>query len=226
MLRPTKPRQQAHSRRILCGGAMAFAFGIAVPAQAQVISSGGTTRADVQLGFIGTVRNSIMLTITGTGSTEINPATSAIMPTHAAGTINFGTFNTRLQPGPTNGQGYRVNLPAPGAVVAATLDAMLTYNGAATATMTVRRLNPVAGPPDVPLADLRVAAPALVTWSAGTDGAQVPAANQPGYNLCTSSGDATCINEKPYPHSLAVFLPDSRSAGAFTTVVLYDGTMP
>jgi hypothetical protein len=124
MLRPMKKRQPARARRLLVGGAVAFWLGFAAPAQ--VISNGGPTRADVQLGFIGTVRNSIMMTIVGTGATAINPATSAIMPTPAAGTIDFGSFTTRLQPGPTNGQGYRVSLPAPGVVVVATLDAMLT----------------------------------------------------------------------------------------------------
>lgn len=205
---------------------MVLLLALRATASAQVISNGGASRAPVQLGFTGTVRNSIMMTIVGTGTTSLDPATSAIMPTRAAGTIDFGTFNTRLQPGPSKGQGYRVSLPAPGAVVAATLEAMLTYNGATTATLTVARANPIVGPSDLPLTHLRVSAPAPVVWTTGVDGTQVPAAGQPGFDLCLSSGDATCLSEKPYSHSLALYLPDSHPAGAFTTVILYEGTMP
>ncbi|MBN2576681.1 MAG: hypothetical protein JXP73_19100 [Deltaproteobacteria bacterium] len=221
-----KKRQPARARRLLVGGAVAFWLGFAAPAQSQTIRNTGTDNTQVDLGFVGNVRNSIILTIIGTGATTITNEVTSGMPTHASATIEFGTFATQLQPPPSNGTGYRVSLPSPGAVVAATLDAMVTYNGATTASLTVSRLVAAGGPPDVPLADLRVASPALATWTSGTEGAQVPDAGLPGYDLCTASGDPTCETGKPYNHSLAVFLPDNRAAGPFTTVVVYTGTMP
>lgn len=206
--------------------AIACWLGLTSAALAQMIRNSGATRAQVDLGFIGNVRNSILLTVIGTGTTVLTNSVSAAMPVHATATINFGTFNTLLRPPPATGQGFRVALPTPGAVVAATLDAMVTYNGAATATLTVSRLGVAGGLPDIPLTDLRVASPALATWTSGSDGVQVPNAGLPGYNLCTAAGDLTCQNAKAYLHSLAVFIPDSRPAGPFTTVVVYEGTMP
>jgi hypothetical protein len=205
---------------------LALGLALSAQAQAQTLRNAGTDRAQVDLGFIGNVRNSIMLTVLGTGSTVLTNGASVGMPVHATATIDFGAFSTILRPGPATGLGYRVTLPSPGAVVAATLAAMVTYNGAPTAALTISRLSPAGGLPDLPLSDLRVASPALVSWTAGTNGAQVPDAGLPGFNLCTAAGDLTCETGKPYPHSLAVFIPDSRPAGPFTTVVVYQGTMP
>lgn len=180
----------------------------------------------MNLGFTGIVRNSIMLTITGTGTTTVTAQTNAISPAVASGTIAFGNFSTLLQPPPTNGSAYRVALPTPGAVIAATLDAIVTYNGAPTASIGVARRVLAGGAPDVPLANLRVASPALASWTSGAQGAQVPDAGSLGYNICTAAGDLTCVNGKPYNHSLAVFVPDTQPAGAFSTTVVYTGTMP
>jgi hypothetical protein len=219
-------RTRSHARSAILGTAVACVLGFAVPAQAQTIRNTGVNRTQVDLGFVGNVRNSIILTIIGTGTTTISGEQSRGMPTHASATIDFGTFSTQLQPPPSNGTGYRVALPSPGAVVAATLDAMVTYNGAATASLTVGRLMPAGGLPDVPLADLRVASPALATWTAGTQGVPVPNAGLPGYNICTAAGDLTCLNAKPYNHSIAMFLPDTRLAGPVTTAIVITGTMP
>ena len=207
-------------------GVAVLLLGLSASAQAQTIRNSGANRAQVDLGFIGNVRNSIILTIVGTGTTTISGEVSRGMPTHASATINFGSFSTQLQPPPANGTGYRVSLPSPGAVVAATLEAMVTYNGQSTASLTVARLYAAGGVNDIPLPDLRVACPALATWTSGSQGAQVPNAGLLGYNLCTAAGDLTCQTGKPYTHSLAIFLPDTRPAGPFTTVVVYEGTMP
>lgn len=214
------------SYRTRVGGIVALTVGLAASAQAQTLRNSGTNSAQVDLGFIGNVRNSILVTVFGTGATVLTNGPSVGMPVHAAGTINFGSFSTLLQPPPATGLGYRVALPSPGAVVTATLDAIITYNGATTAALTVARLSPAGGLPDIPLGDLRVASPALVTWTAGTQGAPIPNPGLPAFDLCTAAGDLTCESGKPYPHSLAVFIPDSRPAGPFTTVVVYQGTMP
>ena len=119
-LRPTSPRSRARTGRILLGGTLAFLVGLAPPARAQMIRNSGTNRTQVDLGFVGNVRNSIILTIAGTGTTSISAQVSRGMPTHSSATIDFGSFSTQLQPPPGNGTGYRVALPSPGAVVAAT----------------------------------------------------------------------------------------------------------
>ena len=225
-LYPTNARSQARARRTLFVGAIVFVVGVSSSAQAQTIRNSGTNSADVDLGFIGNVRDSIILTIIGTGTTTLTGMASQAMPTHASATVDFGTFSTQLNPAPSNGEGYRVTLPSPGAVVTATLEAMVTYNGATTASLTVGRLVAAGGLPDIPLADLRVASPALATWTSGLQGTQVPDASSPGYDICIAAGDTTCQTGVAYTHDLAVFLPDSRPSGQFTTVVLYQGTMP
>jgi hypothetical protein len=208
--------------------AFLLALAVASPAvaNAQTITNSGANRTQVNLGFTGIVRNSVMLTVTGAGTTTITGSTSATMPVRATGTVDFGSFSTLLNPPPANASASRVALPSPGAVVAARLNAIITYNGAATATITVGRVSPAGGAPDVPLTSLRVASPALAFWSSGTQGTQVPDAGMPGYNLCTAAGDLTCQNGKAYTHSLAIFVPDTQKAGPFTTAVVYSGTMP
>jgi hypothetical protein len=195
-------------------------------AQAQTIQNSGANQTQVRLGFVGIVTNSVLISIVGFGTTTFNSTASAAMPTHARATINFGSFTTLLQPPPANGTGHRVLLPAPGAVVVATLDAFIDYNGAAAASLTVGRAAAAGAPPDVPLANLRVASPSRATWTAGNQGVQIPNFGLPGFNICTATGDTTCIATKSYLHDLAVYVPDSQVAGPFSTVVLYTGTMP
>jgi hypothetical protein len=195
-------------------------------ARAQTIQNDGINQTQVRLGFVGIVTNSVLITIVGFGSTTLSSSTTVAMPTHAQATIDFGTFTSLLQPAPSNGAGYRVLLPQPGAVVVATLDAFIDYNGATTASLTVGRAAAAGGPPDVPLANLRVASPSLATWTAGNQGVQVPNFGLPAHNICTATGDATCIAAKSYVHDLAVFIPDAQASGPFSVTTLYTGTMP
>jgi hypothetical protein len=195
-------------------------------ARAQTIQNRDVNQTQVQLGFIGMVTNSVLITIVGFGTTTISAMASAAMPTHATATVDFGTFSTLLKPPPANGAGYRVALPAPGAVVVASLDAVIDYNGATSATLTVGRAAPAGTAPDVPLANLRIASPSLASWTTGDQGVQVPDFGQPGYDICTATGDTTCIATKSYVHDLAVFVPDAQATGPFSTVALYTGTMP
>ena len=225
-LHPTLKAQKGRSQRRLAVALFALAVALPTLAQAQTIQNSGANRAQVRLGFIGTVTNSVLISIVGFGTTTFNSTSSAAMPTHAQGTINFGTFSTLLQPPPANATGYRVALPAPGAVVVATLDALIDYNGAVTASLTVGRAAPAGGAPDVPLANLRVASPALGSWTSGSQGVQVPNFGLPAYNICTATGDTTCLAAKSYVHDLAVYVPDSQAAGPFTSTILYTGTMP
>ena len=48
--------------------------------------------------------------------------------------------------------------------------------------MTVTRKNAAGAAPDVPLANLRIASPALATWTSSTNGVQVPNAGFAGFN--------------------------------------------
>lgn len=223
-LRVPSIRRDPFCRCFLAAAACALLLAPTV-ARAQTIRNSGLNDAQVDLGFQGNVRNSVILTVIGTASTVLTGDPPTAMPAHAQGRVDFGSFTTMV-PMPATGTGYRVALPSPGAIVVATLDAMITYNGATTASITVGRLNPVGGVTDVPAADLRVASPAIAPWTAGTQGAQIPLSGMPGLNICTAAGDLTCQNGVPYTHNLAIFLPDTRPAGAFSTVVVYTGAMP
>jgi hypothetical protein len=225
-LRPPHTAETARSPRGFVAATLLLVTALSSTAQAQTIQNSGANQTQVRLGFIGTVSNSVLITVVGMGTTTFNSGSSATMPAHAQGTINFGTFSTLLQPPPTNGAAFRVALPAPGAVVVATLDALIDYNGSVTASITVGRRSAAGAAPDVPLANLRVASPALGAWTSGNQGAQVPDFGQPGYDLCTARGDATCISAKSYVHDLGIYLPDTQAAGPFSTVILYTGTVP
>jgi hypothetical protein len=208
--------------------ACALTVGLASRAQAQAVVNSDTAPGDtsVQVGFNGIVDSSIQLTIVGTGPTTLSNIVSALAPTHASATINFGSFTTLAPWLANNANGYRTTSGTDGAIVAARLLASVTYNGASTASILLGRAVPAGAAPDVPLANLRVASPPLATWTAGTNGTQIPDAGQLGYDLCVAAGDATCQNGLDYPHQLAVFVPDGQVGGAFTTVVVYTGTAP
>ena len=209
-------------------GAALLTFALIAPSntRAQTIQNHGVNQAQVRLGFVGMVTNSVLISIVGSGTTTLSNPQDATMPTQAQATIDFGTFTSLLQPPPANGTGYRVLLPAPGAVLVATFEAFIDYNGATTASLTVGRAAPAGGPPDVPLGNLRVASPSLVSWSAGDQGVAVPNLGQPAFDICTATGDATCIAAKSYVHDLAIYLPDAQAAGPFSVTTLYTGTMP
>lgn len=194
--------------------------------RAQTIQNTGVNQTQVRLGFVGTVSNTVLISIVGFGSTTLSNPQDATMPTHAQATIDFGTFTSLLQPPPANGAGYRVLLPAPGAVLVATFEAFIDYNGSTTASLTVGRAAVAGGPPDVPLNSLRVASPSLASWTAGDQGVAVPALGQPAFDICTATGDVTCIAAKSYVHDLAIYLPDAQAAGPFSVTTLYTGTMP
>jgi len=225
-LRPPTAAEKTRSKPA-CAAAILLLFAVGFPTivRAQTIQSGSANQTQVRLGFIGTVSNSVVMTVMGMGTTTVNGGTAA-MPTHAQGTIDFGTFSTMLQPAPANGTAYRVALPAPGAVLVATVDAVIDYNGYTTGSLTVGRRSAAGAAPDVPLANLRVASPSLGSWTSGNQGAQVPDFGLPGYDLCTAQGDATCAATKSYVHDLAIYIPDTQAAGPFSTVILYTGTVP
>jgi len=197
-----------------------------IPAAKAQVSPVGTNRGQGQIGIGGRVVNEVVLAVSGSGSTVLSGASLAQGPGRASGTIDFGSFSTLLQPGPTNGQGFRVALPSAGVVVTATLSATIFYHGSPSATITVSRQNLASSLPDLPLSGLRIASPAIGTWTSGQQGTQVPNAGLPGFNPCQAAGDITCIHGKPYRHSLALFLPDTRPAGPFSTTILYSGTVP
>jgi hypothetical protein len=180
---------------------------------------------NLEVSFNGIIESSIQMVIVGTGNTSITATAIAAQPIHSAGTIDFGAFTTTQPQFVANADGYRITGATPGAIVAAKLMATVTYNGATTASMTVERLVLAGGGGDVPLANLRIASPALATWPDFTGGVEVPDAGQPGYDLCQAQ-DVTCTSATPYEHQLAVWLPDSQLSGPFSTVVLYSATTP
>ena len=226
-LRPNKTARAGRGKRAFAAALfLVFASASSSAARAQTIQNSGANQTQVRLGFNGIVANSVLINIVGFGTTTFNSTSNSAMPIHAQGTINFGTFSTLLQPPPANGNGYRVALPAPGAIVVATLDATIDYNGAATASITVGRRSAAGAAPDVPLANLRVASPSLGAWTSGGQGVQVPNFGLPAFNICTATGDATCLAAKSYVHDLAIYIPDTQAAGPFSTILLYTGTMP
>ncbi|MFN0063532.1 MAG: hypothetical protein ACKVPX_13570 [Myxococcaceae bacterium] len=195
-------------------------------ARAQIVSSGGSSPQDLQIQFNGIISTTVMINVSGAGPTTLTGTTTALQPTRAVGTIDLGTFNSVLPGSSVNCDAYRASSGTPGAILAASMLATVTYNGSTTASVTVMRRNPVGALPDIPLANLRVSSPGLPAWSTGTDGTAVPSSAGPGLDICTLAGDPTCVNGVGYLHQLAVFVPDTQLSGPFSTTVLYTATSP
>ena len=60
---------------------------------AQTLQNSGPNRTNVQLGFIGVVSNSVLITVMGFGSTTLSSATNSAYPVHARGTIHAAAID-------------------------------------------------------------------------------------------------------------------------------------
>jgi hypothetical protein len=102
------------------------------------------------------------------------------------------------------------------------LTAELVYNGLALgADMTIERATDFGTVLTDDVADLYYGSAAQTWLVNGTDGTAIPdpTAAAP-INVCGGA----CASGAAQAHQLAVFIPDSRGAGSFTTVVTYTGT--
>lgn len=178
--------------------------------------NGGIVEIDVR----GTVVSSVSLNVTGAPGTVLSGTSSATSPTAAVGTLDFGSFSTQT-PSAANNTTFAGRTAAnTGAIVAGSLTATLTYSGALTGSITVQRKTiPVVGTSDIQAGNLRVASPALASWTAATDGTAV---GNPGTTTDICSG--SCTSGTGYTHQLAVYIPDTQAFGLFTSVVTYTGT--
>ncbi|MFN0063531.1 MAG: hypothetical protein ACKVPX_13565 [Myxococcaceae bacterium] len=195
-------------------------------ALAQTATGSGTAGAgnggQVEITITGVVTSSVSLDIVGTGTTALAGTTSGANPVAGTGTLDFGTFSTQNAAAATNTSFAGRTALNDGAIVAGSLSATLTFNGATTGTVTVARQAAAGALPDVPAGNLAVATPALAGWTAITDGTAIP---NPGTSVDVCTGVAgACNSGQAYVHELAVFVPDTQAAGAFSTVVTYTGT--
>lgn len=194
----------------------------------QTVTNVGDTQTGVNITFTGIIQSSVALTLTGKDLTTLSGTANAVNDP-ATGTVDFGSFSVLGPLTVTNGQITRTSSGTSGVLVIADLIATLVYQGTTTGTILVTRASAAGAPPDVPLANLRIASPPLplAAWTSETSGTQVPDASAPGFSLCTANGrDTTCQDAVAYDHQLAVFVPQTQPAGDFSTVVLYSGTAP
>ncbi|MBN2576682.1 MAG: hypothetical protein JXP73_19105 [Deltaproteobacteria bacterium] len=201
-------------------GSAALLF--ATTAQAQVTSTSAagasppTAAVDIQL--MGTLQSALVLTIAGQDATNvISGSANNTMPTRSTANFDFGTFNTQST-ALTNGSIHRVTAATAGAFAVAALNATATISGSggnATVTLT---LGAAGGTSPIAAGNTRYADGAGA-WATSADGTVLDAVP---VGLCPVGG---CISGTPVPHELAVFLPDTQTAGNFTQVVSYDATL-
>ncbi len=189
-------------------------------AQAQVTST-GTNSGSVDLTLQGTIVSSLVLEIDGAGSTTLNPVTSATMPTISTASVDFGSFSTQSA-SLTNGKIVRTTAGTAGAFAVAELSAKATFAGGPTAANINLTLGTAVG---IAAGNTRVQRSLPASWVDSAAGATITAA-APGTSICPN-GDASggdCTSGTAYGHELAVFIPDTQTAGNFTQVVRYTAT--
>jgi len=185
----------------------------------QGTGGGAAPAANIDITLTGTIESSVQLTIDGASLSAETNVTGA--PSTAI--VDFGTFSTTTPLGSIGADvAARSTSGTPGLFVGAELTATLTYSGTSTGSISIERAAAAGAAPDVPAGNLRFGA-AGTTWAdAATSGSAIADPGVAAVDLC----GGTCTNTTAYPHELAVFVPDTQAAGAFTTVVRYTGTAP
>lgn len=192
-------------------------------AQAQTVTGTGLAGAGngptAEITISGTVTSAVTLDIVGvTGVTTLSATNNTVNP--PVGTIALGTFSALNPSSATNARvAARTTSGATGAILAASLDATLTYSGATTGTITIARKAAAGALPDIPAGNLRFALGDATTWAATPAGTNVP---NPGSSVNACGGNAASATA--CRHELAVFIPDTQVSGAFSSVVVYTGT--
>ena len=208
-------------------GTMAIGMIMALgPAQAQVTST-GTTSGIVDLSLIGTIQSSLVLAIDGTGTTVLNPIVSAVMPAHSTATVDFGTFSTQTA-ALANGKIVRTAAGTIGAFAVAELNATATFSGnagGAAASNINLTLGAAGGSSPIAAGNTKVQRVLPANWTNSANGTALTAV-APGASVCPNGNNATgnCASGIANGHELAVFIPDTQSAGNFTQVVTYTAT--
>jgi len=195
-------------------------------AQAQVTSTGTTTGA-VDLTLMGTIQSSLVLAIDGTGTTVLNPVTSAVMPAVSTATVDFGTFSTQTA-ALANGKIVRTTAGTIGAFAVAELSATATYSGnaggAAAANINLT-LGAAGGSSPIVAGNTKVQRTLPANWTNSANGTTITIA-APGTSICPNGNNTTgnCASGVGVGHELAVFVPDTQAAGNFSQVVRYTAT--
>jgi hypothetical protein len=203
-------------------GSAALCF--ATTAQAQVTSNSeagiATPVAGVDITLTGTIQSALVLTVSGTASNLLTgPGAAVDMPVRAAGTFEFGTFNTAQQTPLANGRLVRAGT---GAFAVASLVARVAITGSTNNASVLMSTVADASGGGSPIAagNVRFARPGLA-WDAAGMGTNL-AFGAAGVEFCPASG---CLNATDYVHDLALYIPDTQAAGSFTQVISYDASI-
>lgn len=205
------------------------------PSLAQTVQSTGAN-AGLDVTLRGTITSSIAISVTG--SVDQNGGrTTNITGSGPTGVVDFGTYDL---PGPlTNGDKHRVNSNPKGNYLVATLTVMTTFSGGGTtnAAVDIQRANPCGGPPDVSCAgngslfyakmlprrpNQKASWPKWSRYPETNPGVFVMPLST--YVPGTGNLDNLMQNGDSMDHQVAVWIPDSLPAGAFSTVVTYTAT--
>jgi hypothetical protein len=177
-------------------------------------AGGGGAQVTVQ--FNATLQNAITLTLIGIPD---GAATTSITGNNIpAGTVNFGNFNTLCNPAITNGECVRSAAASPtqGAHLVASFRATVAFSGAASADVGISKN--VGG---VTAFGLKYATGLTTAWTNSGDGTNMldPLAVAAENNLGNAVPSGQAID-----HQVALFFPDTTTAGAYTTTVRWTAT--
>lgn len=206
-------------------GSVALLF--ATSAYAQVTSNsdpnppvpGAPPVAGVDITLLGSIQSALVLTVSGTvGNNLVGPGAPVDMPARAAGTFDFGVFNTAQVTPLGNGTLRRAGA---GAFAIASLSARVTITGSANnASVLMSTVADAVGSSPIANGNTRFSRPAAA-WNAIGDGT-VLTNGAAGVEFCPVGG---CVTATDYPHDLAVYIPDTQAAGNFAQVVSYDASI-
>ncbi len=190
---------------------------------AEGISTNYSARQVVEVPVKGVLVSSVRLDVSGAGATVLTNTSAPTNSPASIGTLDFGTFSSQT-PETTSNTTFagRARVGTPGVIMAGSFTARLTFSGADRGTLNVSRKVSAGALPDIPANNLRMASPALETWTQASDGINIP---NPGSSVAVCTGAfGACTSGTAYLHQIAVFVPDTQAAGAFSSVVVYTAT--
>jgi len=180
----------------------------------------GGSGAQVTVTLNATLGNAIQLTLDGATAGGV---VTAVTPTGGAtGTVGFGNFDTLCSTGVTTGRCIPTATGTSGAHLVAAFTATVSFSGAASADLGISR-NAAAGasPPDVAAANLKYAAGVATDWTDSGSGAALP---NPLAVVGENNLGAALASGAMVDHEVAMFFPDTSTAGAYSTTVRWTAT--
>jgi hypothetical protein len=231
-------RRNSHSLWIAVCAALLGGLLLPIRQSAAQITARGSSQGLVDLTLTGTVTSSIAISVTGSVDLQRGVAT-VITGNGVQGVVNFGTYNLAGMPLTGDKQTVPIAGGGPGSYLVATLTVRTTFSGGGSmqAAVDIQRTNPCGPAPDIACGspgrlfyavqgtrNIKVFWPLWANYPRLGYGATVFDVPDSTYVPGAGNINNLMLSGDTIDHQVAIWIPNSAPAGAFSTMVTYTAT--